>query len=277
MAGIPQRQPTRIAVTDLTDDEIKELEASGRLKKGDTHVGLPGQPVGSDGAPAQAPIPDHLVPVPSEDVIRRAEERIKAAATLEGSSFEIKNEKGEVIKKEGTLPTPKEEVKEDPVDTMDRVNFIAHTLGAQRFKKTYTLFGGRVEVTFQNRTSAEEEACSRQSFYDEDLDGYFGPTGSATRDQMRMTRYLDYQFITSLYSIKFPDGPARIFTIPALKAKDVNDGNTALRQQRLAIMAELSQPMKIAMRTAHNKFEGLVYKLIGEAESPDFWTAVSAS
>ncbi len=270
---------TQIPLNQLTPEEIADLEASGKLTAGGAEVHQAAtkmDPTVPRGAKKLVPAPE-----PTADVVKRAEARIKAAQELEGSSYEATDADGKTILKQGEVKAaaPAEPV-ETEIDKVDRAAFLAHVLGAERFQKSYTFFGGTLTVVFQTRTAGEDEACSRQAFHDEEIDGSFGTTGSELRNHLRLQRYYDYQFVASLHSIQLKGSPPRVFnamqTQVPLEFK-ATPGHTALRYARLSLLEELSNPLKTALRTSHAIFESLVYRLIAQAESPDFWKADSAT
>jgi hypothetical protein len=270
---------TQIPLNQLTPEEIADLEAAGKLTPTGAEV-----PVAAPQAPSTIPGGTRRVvpaPEPTADVVQRAEARIRAQQALEGSSYEAKDADGKTVLKQGEVKAvePMEPV-ESEIDKVDKAAFLAHVLGAPRFQKSYSFFGGSLTVVFQTRTAGEDEACSRQAFYDEEIDGSFGTTGSELRNHLRVQRYYDYQFVASLHSIHLKGSNPRVFD--AMKTRPPEEfkgtpGHTPLRYARLALLEELSNPMKTALRTSHSIFETLVYKLITQAESPDFWEADSAT
>ena len=54
-------------------------------------------------------------------------------------------------------------------------------------------------------------------------------------------------------------------------------GASKLRAARIDIETEFSQPMRIALRSMHVKYENLVGRLTSEVDNQDFWQAGSAT
>jgi hypothetical protein len=269
----------QIPLNQLTPEEIESLEAAGKLTPTGAQVPQASpQPVAVPTGGTKKAVP---APEPTLDVVKRAEARIKAQTALEGSSYEVKDADGKTVLKQGEVQEVKPvEPVEAEVDKVDKAAFLAHVLGAPRFQKAYTFFGDTLTVVFQTRTAAEDEACSRQAFYDEEIDGSFGTTGSELRNHLRVQRYYDYQFAISLHSIHLKGSTPRVFDV--MKTRPPEDvkgipGHTPLRYARLALLDELSNPLKATLRASHSGFESLVYRLIAQAESPDFWKADSAT
>jgi hypothetical protein len=253
-----------ISTDQLTDGELAALEASGVDVTGPM-VKLPETKTAS-AAPAEKTTKTVEAPPPPPEVVQRVKERVAAQQELEGSSYEIKDADGKVVKKVGS--TTPAEPEEDPVEAADKQAFLIHILGGQRFTKSYDLFGGAMTVTFRTRTTAEDETCANQAFYDEQLDGGYSGNTLETRNNQRLQRYYDYQFVASLYSIKVKGSPPRMFS--AFEGKE-----HPLRAARQDLNVEFSQALKLALRAFHNRFEALVAKLVGEANSKDFWEAGS--
>lgn len=282
-----EAQPINIPVDQLTDEEIAALEAQGAdlserivsVQPSQASVSAPGDaPAAEDDAPKEKKLVP--APKPSADVVERVKQRVENQKILEGSSFEHRDSDGRVVEKEGEVQGQEveEEPEEEPIDAQDRANFLAHILGGERFKKSFPLFGGRLIVTFVTRRVDEDETCAKQSYLDENLEGGFGGNTAAVRDAQRMQRYFDYQFIASLQSLAISNQPPRSFRpwetpIPVDCQNKL--GWTALRSARIELYKEISQPLRMALRAMHNKFETLVNRLAAAAEQPDFWEAGS--
>lgn len=279
-------QSHTIPVDNLTDEELQGLEAQGIDTSGPTVTVRPQQ----SSMPAPEPVaeapdaPKKVVeaPAPTPDVVARVKKRVEQQEALEGSSFEERDADGNVVDSRGEVvggSSQVEEPVEDPIEAHDKANFLAHVLGGERFTKAYPLFNGHLIVTFRTRTSSEDEACARQSFDDEQLENGFGGSSPAVRDTQRIQRYLDYQFLGSLASLQFKDQPPRQFDAFTTPIRDGNEdklGWSALRQARIDLYGEISQPLRFALRNMHGKFETLVSRLAQAAEQPDFWEADSA-
>ena len=270
-----------IPVSSLTDDELQALEARGVDLSGGT-VPVPQAPaaskavVGGTQLPTSKPI---AAPAPSPDVVARARERLKNADALTGGSTYEEKVGGKVVEKAESLTgAVAPEKKEDPVDEADKANFLVTMLGGGTFRKTYTVFGGRMEVTFQTRTAQQDAECATQAYRDEEFEKV-NNLDPSTKQSMRVNRYLDYQFVRSLYSVGIPKQPPRIFNVDETPIVDAKHGIGAskLRAARIDIETEFSQPMRIALRSMHVKYENLVGRLTSEVDNQDFWQAGSAT
>jgi hypothetical protein len=268
-----------IQVSALTEDELQALEARGvDTSKGSVPVPVaataPRAQVGDTVLPTSKPIE---APAPPPDVVARARERLAAAKTLagEGSSYEAKTKDGAILEKVGEVKTPEPPKKEDIVADADKTAFLIAMLGGSQFKKTYEMFGGRIAVTFQTRSAALDARCAQQAYKDDE----FEPLGNIevqVRQQLRMNRYYEYQFVGSLVSIAAENTPPRMFDSEATTPGAAHGvGASALRAARIDLEKELSQPMRVAMRSLHSKFENLVAQMTLEADNPDFWVADS--
>lgn len=269
---------TQIPTDQLTDEEIALLEARGvdtsravvdlsAQQDSSSSETPPATPEAETGG-GKKPIP---APTPGPDVIERVNARVEAQKEMEGpeSTYEIKDENGRVIERKGSVRPGEPE--EDPIETVDKEAFLLHVLGAERFRRSYDLFGGRLSVTFQTRTVEEDEACASQSFFDEQLDGGYPGNTPDMRAAQRMQRYCDYQFVASLREIQTKGAPPRVFE----PFNAPTDESYPLKAARERLNAEFGQALKVALRQAHNRFESLVARMTAEAASPDFFQAGS--
>ena len=271
-----------IAVSSLTPDELSALEAQGvDLSKGSVPVPKAAAPkavIGDTQLPTQKPV---AAPPPPIDVVNRARERMKNADNLAGpSTYVEKTKDGKVVEqsKEDITNLPPPAPKEDPVEELDKASFLVAMMGGGSFQKTYRLFGNRIEVTFRTRTAQEDAMCAAQAYKDDEFERVPNME-PALRQQLRMNRYLDYQFVRSLMSIGTAGSPPRAFDVDAAVVVDTKHGIGAskLRATRLDLESELAQPMRVALRSIHVKFENLVGRLASEVDNPDFWQAGSAT
>lgn len=273
---------SQIPVSSLTEDELQALEARGTdLSGGSVPVPQPAaQPratVGDNVLPTTKPVD---APPPPPDVVARARERLSAAQTLAGdpSSYEVKSKAGAVLEKQGEVRAPEPPKVEDVVAEADKAAFLIAMLGGAPFRKTYKMFGGKIDVVFQTRTAVVDAACASQAYKDDEFEPLINIEVN-TKQQLRMNRYFDYQFVCSLHSMTAAGSPPRIFDVEAavVDAKKHGVGATKLRATKIELDAELAQPIRVALRSLHSRFENLVAKMTMEADNPDFWEADSAT
>lgn len=273
-----QPQPANLKITDLTEDELKDLQDAGRV-------------VGGAIVPAEvkevAPVA-LVVPEPPPGV----KERLKTAKKLEASfTHETAGPRaGDNAVKTGGAdggaaaqdvapmnPDWAGKVIEEPVDAEDKQKFLAMLLGAPFFTKTYELFGGQIAVTFKTRSAVQEDECGRQSYRDEKFDGLIGPVDSEIVLNDRIRRVRDYQFTAALHSMKTPGGVVRTFAPFDANTNKEEPLIGAIRVAHDELMKELAHPVLMALRATHMKFEFLVAKMTLSAAKPDFWKAVSGT
>lgn len=273
-------EANQIPISSLTEDELQALEARGvdTSKGGSVPVPQPGQvpraTVGATVLPTAAPVE---APAPPPDVVARARERLAAAQSLSGdSAYEIKSKTGAVLEKSGEIKPEASKPPEDVIEETDKASFLIAMLGGAAFHKEYKLYGGKITVTFKTRSAAVDALCASQAYRDDEFDSLINVEVQA-RQQLRMNRYFDYQFVTSLHSITAPGSPPRAFDLEtvAVDPKVHGTGASKLRAMRLDLDKELAQPFRVAMRSVHSKFENLVAKMTMEANNPDFWQADS--
>lgn len=271
--------PDAIKVSDLTPDELSALEASGAdLSRGTVPVpqakGLPRAVVGDAVLPTSRPVD---APEPPAGVIARARERLAAAESLAGpSSFEEKSKAGETLRKQGDLVPPRQAPDEDVVAEADKATFLIAMLGGSPFRKSYKMFGGRLEVTFQTRGAQVDAACAAQAYKDDEFEPLVN-IETTVKQQLRMNRYFDYQFVASLHTMAATGAPPRVFAVETTVPEPVLHGVGAskLRASRINLDKEIAQPMRVALRSLHSRFENMVATMTMEANNPDFWQADS--
>jgi len=273
--------PDVLRVSDLTLEELHALEAQGTdLTKGVVPVpqpkAAPRAVVGDAVLPTSKPLE---APPPPADVVARARERLAAAQDLAGdSSFEERSKTGELLAKQGEVQTPPPPAPEAAVEETDKAAFLIAMLGGSPFRKAYRLFGGKLEVTFQTRGAHVDAACAAQAYRDDEFEPLVN-LEVTVKQQLRMNRYFDYQFVTSLHAMAATGSPPRVFDVEATAVDPVKHGAGAskLRATKLDLDKELSQPIRVALRSVHTKFENLVAKMTMEANNPDFWEADSVT
>lgn len=273
--------PDVIRVSDLTPEELTALEAQGTdLSKGTVPVpqpkAAPRAVVGDAVLPTQKPLE---APPPPADVVARARERLAAAQSLAGdSSYEERSRSGEVLAKQGDVKAPSPTKPEDLVEEADKASFLIAMLGGSPFQKVYKLFGGQLEVTFRTRSADVDAQCAAQAYRDDEFDPLVN-VEVETRQRLRMNRYFDYQFVTSLHALASTGAPPRAFNVETTAVDPAKHGVGAskLRATKLDLDKELSQPLRVALRSTHTKFENLVARMTMEANNPDFWAADSAT
>ena len=268
--------PETFKTSDLTDDELAALESQGVDTSGPEVVVTPPQPAADEAAERTKKSTPVEAPPPSQAVVDRVRRRVEAQEAMEGSSYEARDDQGRVVEKKGEVRSRTGEPEETPIEQADKQAFLIHMLGAERFTKSYDLFGGRMRVTLQTRTVAEDERCAAQAFADEQTEGFPGNTPEV-RSNQRLQRYCDYQFILSLSSLEAEGQAPRVFRPEETVVRDPEKIYSPLQQARTDFNESISQPLKVALRQVHNRFEALTARLAGEASSKDFWTAGSDS
>lgn len=175
-----------------------------------------------------------------------AEERRKAQMFVPGTAV------GPDVAEQSSAPdTPPEppKPKEPEVPEEDKRAFVRSILANRVFEKVYPLFGGQIEVTFVDRTTAETdkvfERLGKVNLLDED--GW-----SAEADMLCLC--------STLREIKQADGRNSF--------PPTDDYET-----RKADVKKLPRPLYEALVGASRDFEELINHLIAKARASDFWPA----
>ena len=189
-----------------------------------------------------------------------------------------------------TADVPREPIKscpacgallEDPSEVLptdeDKDAWLRHVLGETRFVRTYTLFGGKVEITFRTRTSAENDIIFNQ-LSDEVRAGEINEFGGI----MSPAYYARLNRLMLMYSLKgveFRDKTEPIgHTYPEVtdaaypKADDKDERPLVVRaHDKLFGGPGLSAGLLAGMQTVHRRFESLVVTMTRHADDPGFW------
>ncbi len=267
-----------LTVDQLTADELEALESQGRIENGKV-LDAPA----TEKAPA-APLAKILIP----DMPEGVKERLEAASKLrssfvnvdtKGSSKTTSEDGGKAAENEAdkidreSNPDWVGKAKEDPIEYADKMQFLAHLMGA-RFTKPYTLFGGAIKVTFQTRTGAEEAMCQDQAWMDEKRMGSGTPMSMEATEQ-RFGRYGNYRITGALSELRYgEDVPIRFKPFDETANPEAHLTSVGVAYQKLM---DLPQPLLVVLMKQGVKFESLVARLTIAADSPDFWKADSGS
>lgn len=225
-----------IPVSQLTPGELLALEGTGRIQDGFVQVPPVTLPAAQavEGVVNQQDIPD-----PSPEVIAAAQALSQAMLNPE-MQIEDPAEVAEKKKKAAELDA-------------DKTAFLAHVLGAERFIKSYSFYGGAVTFSFRTLTGGEHEACTKQVF------------AEGLTEEKRVPRLLHLLMVAAVHEIVRLSGKldSRLQLPPDLLEKD-------------QALKELPGAVYHLLRASFERFDRRVMELTYLAESPDFWTAAPA-
>jgi hypothetical protein len=245
---------SNLTIDDLTEMERDSLTAQGRIQDGKV---LPPP------APASPQLkPDEIPPMPPG-----VRERLAAAKQLQSGMVHEREDGKTVTFGAPAAPKP------DPVQPAqaDRVEFLAHLLGAHRFQKTYRLFGA-IEVTFQTRLASETAQCAQQVLLDEKRDGALAPIGSQTAAIARTARTMEYMFVGAIEKLG-PVGSVQSYSPYSSPSANLPLYVLSIRSAHDEFKQRCTQPLWVALWNQWLVFEELVLALTVKANDPDFWTA----
>lgn len=201
---------------------------------------------------------------------------LEAEPATKGRKISPKNippmpkEVSERLKEAKPVSTVKEESQLLPeVDQNDKLAFIAHMMGAPRFSKSYTLYGGALNIVFRTLTAEEDEACVKAAtakvpdpvLRNVPENEHLSMLQTAATERIRV--YQEYKMIVSMKSVQ------RQGTLVELP--DVTD----LAEAYESFISTSAQPFLATVRYISNRFETLVNTMLALSETPDFWKAVS--
>lgn len=167
-------------------------------------------------------------------------------------------------------------------DVTDRLGFLQAILGEKPFLKSYSLFGGSVQMTLRSLTGQELDAIYQQAQYELRT----GRINDVAALQERLQRYRFYLQLVSLRSSTFqhvlPDGFTPQ-TNPHAQTHwevpdDLPEGCSGLDAVERYIVAHVvkTESLHRTLRNACNQFNRLVAKMEALADNSDFWSAIVA-
>ncbi len=268
-------------VGSFTEDELRDLEIGGRIKDGMVTMPDPPKPEKLTVADATKLDPSQIPAMPAG-----VKERLAAAKEIESSFVVKEGDKIVASSKDGgaaaaaavskpvNLDWADKEI-EDPIEWDDKMKFMATMLGARHFQKTYSLFDGKLRVTFRTLTANEERECSRQAWNDDAIDGPGGAPGSEAAMAARSVRLTNYEFAGSLVSMEVEGDVEKNFS-PFQQDANVAAGILPIRLSHEELL-KMPIPVLMAIQREYHRFRHLTLTLTAQAATPGFWKAATAT
>lgn len=153
----------------------------------------------------------------------------------------------------------------------DKEDFLIATLGGQRFRKKYELFGGKVIVTFRSMLAEENKAIYRQLVLDQ-------TAKKIATEAEWFVQMMDYRLACSLDEITSNTGKV-VAALPEMQlvtpiAGEV-ENNPLVAQLKLINKDVLAQEVTRRLVGAHlRKFQRLIEALEAMALEPSFWQGI---
>jgi len=153
----------------------------------------------------------------------------------------------------------------------DKEDFLVATLGGQRFRKTYELFGGKVLVTFRSMLADENKAIYRQLVADQ-------VSKKIATEAEWFVQMMDYRLACSLDEITSNTGKVAA-ALPELKLvlplPEDDAANPLVQQLNLVNKDVLAQEVTRRLVGTHlRKFQRLIEALEAMALEPSFWNGI---
>lgn len=153
----------------------------------------------------------------------------------------------------------------------DKEDFLISTLGGQRFRKTYELFGGKVRVTFRSMLAEENKAIYRQLVADQ-------VSKKIATEAEWFVQMMDYRLACSLDEITSNTGKV-VAELPEVKLvlplPEDDAANPLVQQLHLINKDVLAQEVTRRLVGTHlRKFQRLIEALEAMALEPSFWNGI---
>lgn len=153
----------------------------------------------------------------------------------------------------------------------DKEDFLIATLGGQRFRKTYELFGGKVRVTFRSMLAEENKAIYRQLVADQ-------VSKKIATEAEWFVQMMDYRLACSLDEITSNTGKV-VAELPEVQLvwplPDDDAANPLVQQLHRINKDVLAQEVTRRLVGTHlRKFQRLIEALEAMALEPSFWNGI---
>lgn len=167
---------------------------------------------------------------------------------------------------ERTRPDP-----EEPTDT-EKLAFVDAVVFNRHFTRTYSLLGGRIQVTFRTLTASEADLAFTQAAHDANAGNILHPG-----EYFRVIT--DYRLCLGLTRYETPAGAVNLPASSDYQIGDLKPGNTVLKHIVPHVYDKVlgSDSIRRAVAVSYERFCRLVEKLEGHADDPDFWPATADS
>jgi hypothetical protein len=161
----------------------------------------------------------------------------------------------------------------EPTDA-DRISFVATILGTERFKKTYPLMGGKINVSFRSLTADETDLVFRQMRLDQ-------IKGEILGDADYFGRLNVYRLALMVENIS--DGQGQIITdVPPIFDIPYDEPEFGMPSQtRIVPMVEwfnkevcTTESLRRVVSQKHREFQRLLEALEAQTGEPDFWRGI---
>ena len=153
----------------------------------------------------------------------------------------------------------------------DKEDFLIATLGGQRFRKKYELFGGRVVVTFRSMLAEENKAVYRQLTLDQ-------TAKKIATEAEWFVQMMDYRLACSLEEVAEKGGKiaAEIPELQLVSPLPADDAaNPLVAQLKIVNSGVLGQEVTRRLVGAHlRRFQRLLEALEAMALEPSFWQGI---
>lgn len=153
----------------------------------------------------------------------------------------------------------------------DKKAWMRHILGEERFRKEFTLMGGKLKVTMRSRTAAETDMIFQQLNRDA-VNGVI-PNIAAFANPTYYARLHRITAVISLERLELEQaGPNPVVFPPVTQAYTPVDGKTVLEIAEAAVIGRLSHEAVVnAVTWCARAFEGICRELLERMNDSNFW------
>jgi hypothetical protein len=166
----------------------------------------------------------------------------------------------------------------------DKNRWLRHILGEERFRQTYSVFNGRLQITFRSRTTQENDMLFKQMTHEINNNKlpeapYFSSPAYVARMNRLMT-ILSLENITKYVKDDKGDVEAHPVAYPFVTEEEYSikdtEYHTPLAKAHADILTDMDESLVAVIMTLLRRFDVMVSTLVMHSSDADFWTAAGA-
>lgn len=198
------------------------------------------------------------------------------------SELQEKLEATTVVKEEPkTCPCCGWDVAKDPVEVTeeDKANWLRSILGGGEFQKTFTLYGGKLKVTFRSRTMDDNNLVAEQLSLDSKSNKFLSdvPMISASLHQGRARRLSMACSFVGLSSSTFLAPTLNSENAKKIYGEKLSSNQNVTAAAHDVLFGKWPETLYSAVFSQYLKFESVCHRLMESSVSSDFWEGVEFS
>lgn len=155
----------------------------------------------------------------------------------------------------------------------DKANFVQSLLGGLRFKKTYSLFGGKLRIVYRTLTTYESDMAYKQVLIDAQKDIH---TKAIADSSFYWRTLMAYRAMMAVERVESDINVVEVPPVSEIEADPAEPPNTKIFALFDSLVEQImpNEALRNAISHTYTEFNALCEKLQSMAESKDFWNAI---